>query len=74
MMSENVMIPLSLLNQTVDLLESIDISTLEYPIPCLYEIVYSDFLKKKQNLEPSCIHADVIFAGDDAEYLNIWLW
>jgi len=64
-MSENVKIPLTLLNQAIDLLEYIDISKYEHPIPMEYENVLSAFRKKKQSLALRQTYAKVIFAEDE---------
>ena len=69
-MADNVMIPIALLNDTIDLLESIDISGFDHPIPCLYEVVLSDFLKKRQKLELRRTYADIIFAENDDDRFN----
>lgn len=64
-MRENVKIPLSLLNQTIDLLENIDISRYQHPIPTEYENILCDLHKKKQSLALRQTYAKVIFARDE---------
>ena len=67
MMNENVKIPLSLLNQTIDLLECIDLETANFDpiLLCYHKIVLSAFLKKKQSLELRKSYAKIIFAENE---------
>jgi len=66
-MDTNVKIPLSLLNNTVDLLEDIDISVYEEPIPCLYDMVLSAFRQKRERLDLRKSYSKIIFAEDEDE-------
>jgi hypothetical protein len=64
-MSENVKIPLSLVNQTIELLEYLDPSMYDEPIPWEHELVLSAFRKKRQKLELRRAYAEIIFAQDE---------
>lgn len=70
MTTENVKIPLSLLNQTIDLLEYIDVSRYSHPIPLEYENVLSALRLKKQNLALRQAYAGIVFAKNEDERLN----
>ena len=63
-MNNNVMIPIDLFNNTLDLLESFDIDDLDYPVSCLYDLVLSEFHKKQQALHLRHSYARIIFAKD----------
>jgi hypothetical protein len=64
-MSQNVKIPLELLNQTIDLLEYIDVSNYSHPIPTDYRIVLSALRLKKQSLALRETYAKVVFAENE---------
>ena len=64
-MGENVKIPLSLLNQTIDLLECIDVANFDPILLCYHKIVLSAFLKKKQSVELRKSYAKIIFADNE---------
>ena len=64
-MYENVKIPLSLLEQAIELLEYIDVSIYDEPIPWEYEIVLSAFRKKRRQLELRRAYAEIIFAPNE---------
>ena len=64
-MSQNVKIPLSLLNQTIYILEHIDVTDYQHPFPLEYEDLLSAFQKKKQSLNLRQIYAKIIFAEDE---------
>ena len=69
-MGENVKIPLTLFNQTIDLLECFDTNMLNGfdPILAMYHTqVLSAFQDKRQNLELRKSYAKVIFAKDEDE-------
>jgi len=65
--AKNVMIPLSLMEQTIDLLESIEGHSLDYPISCLHELVLSAFYEKSRKMDLRESYAGIIFAGDDEQ-------
>jgi hypothetical protein len=65
MMYENAKIPLSLLEQAIELLEYIDVSIYDEPIPWEYEIVLSAFRKKRRQLELRRAYAEIIFAPNE---------
>jgi len=67
MMNENVKIPLTLLNQTVELLEQIDVSGYENLVLSEYEPVLSALRKKQQSLALRRAYAKIIFAKDENE-------
>jgi hypothetical protein len=58
-------IPLSLLEQAIELLEYIDVSIYDEPIPWEYEIVLSAFRKKRRQLELRRAYAEIIFAPNE---------
>ncbi len=64
-MSNNVKIPLTLLTQTIHLLEQWDTSGYGPATQADYDNVYYAFLKKRQSLELRNAYANIIFAGDD---------
>lgn len=64
-MYENAKIPLSLLEQAIELLEYIDVSIYDEPIPWEYEIVLSAFRKKRRQLELRRAYAEIIFAPNE---------
>jgi hypothetical protein len=66
-MSENVQIPLSLFNQTIDLLVCIDVGEYDAVIFCYYQTVLSAFLRKRQSLDLRKSYAKIIFAKDEDE-------
>jgi len=64
----NVKIPMSLLNQTIDLLETVDLYAFpdyDQSVIWAYENVLSAFRKKKRSLELRQTYAEIIFAADD---------
>jgi len=69
-LSENVKIPLSLLNQTIDLLECIDVSSYDFPIPLEYDAVLSAFRHKRQRLDLRQSYANIIFTKDEDARFN----
>ena len=76
-MSKNVMIPLSLLDQTIELLGHWDVSGCDYFVRCDYHKVLDVLEWKKQKLELRDAYVKIIEAdnqdnGDDAriEYLR----
>lgn len=64
-MGENVKISLSLLNQAIDLLDHIDVSSYDPTIVSEYDIVLSAFLKKKQSLDLRQSYTKIIFAENE---------
>lgn len=64
-MYENAKIPLSLLEQAIELLEYIDVSIYDEPIPWEYEMVLSAFRKKRRQLELRRAYAEIIFAQNE---------
>jgi hypothetical protein len=64
-MGNHVKIPLSLMAQTINLLEQWDISDYEPSLQEDYGNVYFAFLKKRQSLELRDAYAKIIFAEDD---------
>ena len=64
-MDRNVKIPLSLLSQTIVLLEHWDLDGYEPAILCDYDIVYMAFLKKRQSLDLRDAYSKIIFAQDE---------
>ena len=69
-MCKNIMIPMPLFELTIDLLESLDISLFEHPIPCLYDTVLSGFLKKRDKIELRNTYADIIFAENEEQQID----
>ncbi len=73
MADQNVKIPLSLLNQTLDLLDNINLSAVpNYDEAVIddYEAVLSAFRKKKASLELREAYGEIIFAKDDDQRFN----
>ena len=66
-MGKNVMIPLSLLNQIINLLEHWDISDYGYPLRDEYGSVLWALNIKKQKLELRDAYAKIIFANHPNE-------
>jgi len=66
-MSENVKIPLPLLDKTIELLEWIDIIDYEPSFSVLHDYVLSAFKIKKQKLDLRQTYANIIFADNDDE-------
>lgn len=64
-MNKNVKIPLSLLSQTISLLEHLDMSDYDYSIQMDYDNILYAFLKKQQSLELREAYANIIFAEDE---------
>lgn len=64
-MYDNVKIPLSLLDQAIELLEYIDVSIYDEPIPWEYEMVLSAFRKKRSQIELRRAYAEIIFAPNE---------
>jgi hypothetical protein len=69
-MSNNIKIPLSLLAQTINLLEQWDTSSYDPATQSEFNNVYYAFLKKKQSLELRNAYANIIFAGDEDSRLE----
>ena len=76
-MSKNVMIPLSLLEQTIELLGQWNVSARDYHVRCAYHSVLNELTWKKQKLELRDAYVKIIQADsqddkDDAriEYLR----
>ena len=68
-MHENVKIPLSLLEQTIELLEYVDVSMYDEPILSMHKTVLSTFCKKRSQLELRRAYAEIIFAkGEDEQF------
>ena len=63
---QSVLIPLTLLSQTIDLLESWNIAEYDPAIQHDYERVYYAFLKKQQSLELRESYARIVYADNDA--------
>jgi hypothetical protein len=63
--SENVKIPLALLNHTIYLLEHIDVSAYGPPISEDYDAVLSSLLKKKRSLDLRQLYANIVCAPDE---------
>lgn len=64
-MTKNVMIPLALLSQAIELLEYWDISEYAPAIRYDYDNVLYAFMKKKQSLELREAYAKIIYAEDE---------
>jgi hypothetical protein len=64
-MDRNVKIPLSLLSQTIELLEHWNLDGYDPAILCDYDIVYMAFLKKRQSLVLREAYSKIIFAEDE---------
>jgi len=64
-MYDNVKIPISLLEQAIELLEYVDVSMYDEPIPWEYDQVLSAFRKKRLQLELRRAYAEIIFAQDE---------
>ena len=64
-MDRNVKIPLSLLSQTIELLEHWNLDGYDPAILCVYDIVYMAFLKKRQSLDLREAYSKIIFAQDE---------
>ena len=64
-MDRNVKIPMSLLSQTIDLLEHWDLDGYDPAILCDYDAVYMAFLKKRQSLDLRDAYSKIIFAQDE---------
>ena len=64
-MYDNVKIPVSLLEQAIELLEYVDVSMYDEPIPWEYDQVLSAFRKKRLKLELRRAYAEIIFAQDE---------
>ena len=64
-MDRNVKIPLSLLSQTIDLLEHWNLDGYDPAILCDYDIVYMAFLKKRRSLDLRETYSKIIFAEDE---------
>jgi len=66
-MERNVKIPLSLLSQSIDLLEHWNLDGYDPAILCDYDAVYMAFLKKRQSIELREAYAKIIFAQDEKD-------
>ena len=64
-MSENVKIPLPLLDKTIELLEWIDVNDFEPSFSVLHDYVLSAFRIKKQKLDLRQTYAKIIFADNE---------
>ena len=64
-MSENVKIPLTLLKQTIDLLECIDLTNFDPVLACYHQTVLSAFLTKERSLDLRKSYAKIIFAENE---------
>ena len=64
-MGKDVKIPLSLLSQTIYLLEHLNMDGYDPSILCDYDNVYMAFLKKRQSLELREAYSKIIFAKDE---------
>jgi len=64
-MSENVKIPLALLEQTIYLLEYIDVSRYGPPISEDYDTVLAALRKKKHSLDLRQYYGDIVRAPDE---------
>ena len=69
-MHENVKIPLSLLEQVIELLEYVDVSMYDEPIPSMHETVLFALYKKRSQLELRQAYAEIIFAKDEDEQFD----
>jgi len=68
-MNKNVMIPLSLLDQAIDVMEYIDVTEYGSPITMMYDDVLSALRKKKRSLHLRQTYANIIFAeSEDARF------
>jgi hypothetical protein len=68
MADQNVKIPLSLLNQTLDLLDNINLTAIpnyDETVIGSYEAVLSAFQKKKASLDLRQTYREIIFAKDE---------
>ncbi len=73
MADQNVKIPLALLNQTLDLLDNIDLRSVpNYDESVIddFEAVSAAFRKKKASLELRLTYGEIIFAKDDDQRFN----
>ena len=66
-MDKNVQIPLSLLNQSIDFLEDLDVSGLCDQTRSLYDDIYSAFINKKMSLCLRDSYVKIINANSDSE-------
>jgi len=66
-MERNVKIPLTLLSQTIDLLEHWNLDGYDPAILCDYDTVYMAFLKKRQSIELCEAYAKIIFAQGEED-------
>jgi len=64
-MEKEVKIPLSLLSQTISLLEHWNLDGYDPAILCDYDNVYMAFLKKRRSLELRKAYSKIIFAEDE---------
>ena len=73
MADQNVKIPLSLLNQTLDLLDNINLRAVpnyDESVIADYDAVSAAFHKKKASLELRQTYGEIIFAKDDDHRFN----
>ena len=64
-MGKEVKIPLSLLSQTIALLEHWNLDGYDPTILCDYDHVYMAFLKKQQSLDLREAYSKIVFAEDE---------
>jgi hypothetical protein len=69
-MGENVKIPLSLLNRTIEVMEYIDVSEYHPPFTMMFDDVLSSLRKKKRSLDLRRYYADILCADGDNERFN----
>jgi len=67
MMDKNVQIPLSLLDQTIDFFEGLDISGFDKQTRLLYDEIFSSFIQKKMKLCLRDSYAKIIDAVTENE-------
>lgn len=63
MMAKNVMIPLTLLDQLIELLGYWDVSQYDYYLRCYYHDVLDELVWKKQKLELRDAYAKIVGAN-----------
>ena len=64
-MYDNVKIPISLLEQAIELLEYIDTSMYDEPIPWEHEQILLALRKKRLQLELRRAYSEIVFAPDE---------
>lgn len=66
-MEKNVQIPLSLLDQTIDFFEDLDVSDFSKQTRALYDDIFSAFIEKKMRICLRDSYSKIINANTDNE-------